>query len=400
MKNRTLPKFVIKKNLQKSAQTGVCFSDQLTEEILQDVCYKITGEADFEIDFVDNDYVDQYLQKGYNKGRLAILHHNGTANYISFSEKEIGGRNSSVQSVPTAYNMFYINEDLNKQIYYYFLNKVGNADTDYQMLIYRLMKTVGFNFLNDIPSLGVPIIPFNSIEDIIHTRRANAGRNQSNNSTYISKSSINNYDIYGKTYGANKYETSMICYALSHLAAKNQILTLYEVCERDLEELPQSSLDVLKKMNNILVVPTDLSLEKKAFEENNSLRSPRYIFNLHAKLGNKKCAFCNCEIPELIQGAHVFPVAAIKSLPAISIEDRVKKATDGNNGVWLCENHHKMFDEGILIINLDGSVRYRDGMEEQHIKFVNEVTVVKQLPKSILTPEFIEYLDMRNRLVG
>ncbi len=244
------------------------------------------------------------------------------------------------------------------------------------------------------------ITPFNSIEDIVHTRKANAGRNQSNNSTYITKSSIRNYDIYGKTYGANKYETSMICYALSHLVPPHQILTLYEVCEGNLEELPQASLDVIAKMNNITVIPTDISLEKKSFIENNSLRSPRYIFNLHAKLGNKRCAFCNCEIPELIQGAHVFPVAAIKKLPKVTLDERVRQATDGNNGIWLCENHHKMFDEELLFIDLDGSVKYRDGIEEQHIVFMDEVTLIKQLPKAILTPEFIAYLDMRNRLVG
>lgn len=203
-----------------------------------------------------------------------------------------------------------------------------------------------------------------------------------------------------KTYGANKYETSMICYALSHLVLPHQILTLYEVCEGSLVELPQASLDVITKMDNILVVPTDLSLEKSAFEENDSLRSPRYIFNPHAKLGNKHCAFCNCEIPELIQGAHVFPVAAIKGLPAITLEERVNKATDGNNGMWLCENHHKMFDEGLLYIDLQGNVKYRENIEIQHISFMDEITLVKKLPQSILTPEFIMYLDMRNRLVG
>jgi hypothetical protein len=143
MCNNILPKFVIKKNLQKSAKTGVFFSDHITQDILKDVCTKVTGQVEFETCFVDNNYVDDHLQNGYNKGRLAILYYNGTANYISFSEKDIGGRNSSVQSVPTAYNMFYLNPYTNKAIYYYFLCETGNADTDYHILIYRLMKTVG-----------------------------------------------------------------------------------------------------------------------------------------------------------------------------------------------------------------------------------------------------------------
>ena len=310
----------MKNNLQKSAQTGVYFKDIVTNSVLTDICSKITGQSSFTVEYVDDDYSDSYLAKGYNRGRLAILHYGGKVHYISFSEKEIGGRNSSVQSVPTAYNMFYLNPNSSKSIFYYFLNETGNAGTDYQMLIYRLMKTIGFMFLNDVSALGVSISAFSSIEDIMHTRRANSGKNQSNNSTYVTKSSIRNYDIYGKTYGANKYETSMICYALSQLAEPYHLLTLYEVCEGNLIELPKASLEVISKMNNIKVIATDMALEKNVFEENNSLRSPRYIFNLLDRLGNKRCALCNCEIPELIQGAHVLPVAAIKKLPAMTLE--------------------------------------------------------------------------------
>ena len=42
-------------------------------------------------------------------------------------------------------------------------------------------------------------------------------------------------------------------------------------------------------MGKIEIVPTDITLEKKSFDENNSLRSPRFIFNLFDKYGNKKC---------------------------------------------------------------------------------------------------------------
>ena len=31
-------------------------------------------------------------------------------------------------------------------------------------------------------------------------------------------------------------------------------------------------------MNNIKIIPTNIQLEKKVFQENNSLRSPRYIY--------------------------------------------------------------------------------------------------------------------------
>lgn len=43
-------------------------------------------------------------------------------------------------------------------------------------------------------------------------RKVNADRNRSNNSTYLTKGTDGALEVYGKTYGANKYETSLICY--------------------------------------------------------------------------------------------------------------------------------------------------------------------------------------------
>ena len=363
---------------------------------MADVCTKITGLSEYTFEFVENDYSDDFLPGIYNKGRLAILQYQDNVSYISFSEKEIGGRNSSVQSVPTAFNMFYLNEYSKKRLYYYFLCNVG-AGTDYQLFMYRLMKTVGFTYLNDQEMLGQQITPFSSIEDIIHSRKANTGRNQSNNATYITKSNARQFDVYGKTYGANKYETSMICYAISTLLQANQKATIYEMIEGDLKNLPQPSVDVLGKMGNVNIVSTDMQLEKRAFTENNSLRSPKYIYNLLSHLGRKHCALCNCEIPELIQGAHIWPVAEIKKAPLLSLDDKIKHATSGDNGIWLCENHHKMFDEDLIFINNDGSITYKEDLEEQHVAFINSITTISALPPEVLTEQFLEYLALRNQ---
>lgn len=392
---RNKPHFIIKSNLQKSKQTGKYFSDVITKDIMTDVCIKITGLSEYTFEFVNNEYTDEFLPKTYNKGRLAILQYQDNVSYISFSEKEIGGRNSSVQSVPTAFNMFYLNEYSNKKLYYYFLCNIG-ADTNYQLFMYRLMKTVGFTYLNDQEMIGQQIAPFSSIEDIIHSRKANTDRNQSNNATYITKSNAKQFDVYGKTYGANKYETSMICYAISTLLQSNQRATIYEMIEGDLKNLPQPSVNVLNKMGNVNIVSTDMQLEKKAFAENNSLRSPKYIYNLLSHLGRKHCALCNCEIPELIQGAHIWPVAEIKKSPLLSLDDKIKHATAAENGLWLCENHHKMFDEGLITINSDGTVTYKNDLEECHIIFIDAITTSKTLPNEILTEQFLKYLALRN----
>lgn len=400
MEYRNIPHFVIKVNLQKSKSTGIYFKDIVTPEVLSDVCYRITGQTDFTYEYVDNEYQDMFLEKSYNKGRIAIMQYKDVVSYISFSELEIGGRNSSVQSVPTAFNLYYSNPYLKKRLYYYFLNVSGNAETDYQILIYRLMSTIGFEFLNANGNLLRRIQRFNSVEDIMFNRRINAGRNKSNNSTFITKGHAGEIEIYGKTYGANKYETSLICYALASLWQPGQRIKLYEVLEGDLKELPETSLNIIRKMGVIDIVPTDMTLEKRIYEgKENRLRSPRYTYNLFNKLGNKHCALCNCEIPELIQGAHILPVAAIRKMNYISFEQRLELALDGDNGLWLCENHHKMFDEEMLSFDKYGALLFRNDIDLRHMRFIDEITKYKVLPSEVLTDKFLWYLEQRKRVV-
>lgn len=263
------------------------------------------------------------------------------------------------------------------------------------------MKTVGFNFLNSQEYLTDTIEPFTSIPDLMLMRRTNSGRNQSNNPTYLTKSSSQNIDLYGKTYGASKYETSLLCYAISELAKiKNQTVTLYEVTEGNLRILPKSSRDVIQKMGNIQIVQSDFALERNSFDQNDSLRSPRYIYNLLDRLGKKKCAFCGCEIPEIIHGAHILPVAYIKKYSNLSLEQKLQMATDGNNGLWLCENHHKLFDEHIIDIAYDGKILISEYLSNSNKMFVQKITTKNNIDKNIMTEQFTQYLAKRKEVVN
>ena len=170
--------------------------------------------------------------------------------------------------------------------------------------------------------------------------------------------------------------------------------------EGDLKELHEASLDVIKQMGIIDVVSTDMTLEKRIYDgKETSLRSPRYTYNLFNKLGNKHCALCNCEIPELIQGAHILLVAAIRRMHSIPIETRLEYVLDRDNGLWLCENHHNMFDEGMISFDNHGGLLLRNDIDQRHMRFIDETTKYKVLPPEFLTDKFLWYLEQR-RLVG
>ena len=81
--NYKKPSFFIKNNFQKSKQTKIYFRDILNDSILKDICYKITGKTEFDVQYVDNSYQENGLEQGYNKGRLIILLFDGYSTIIN-----------------------------------------------------------------------------------------------------------------------------------------------------------------------------------------------------------------------------------------------------------------------------------------------------------------------------
>ena len=378
------PHFIIKNKFQRRSEL---YKNILTADILKDVCQRITGKTNFTVEF-DN--------TGYNKGRLATLKYRGSISYISFSEIEIESRNSSFQSFSSALVRYHKEANPNKKIYFYFLPSSGNIETAYFIFMYRLMITAGTIFLNETEHLNNRIIPFNSVEDIIVHRNLNRGRNRGNKSTYLTRDENNILQIYGKTYGANKYETTLLCLAISEIATDK--IELYEIQEGNLRQLPAPAREVINALGKITITNSDLTLERNEFENNDSLRSPAFIYNLLEKLGDKKCALCECEIPQLIQAAHVWPVANIKRTNNISQDKKLQSAIDGDNGIWLCNNHHKLFDINLLLINDEGRIKYKSNIKENDEDYICDVTVNCQIPATILTRNFLRYLERRNSM--
>jgi hypothetical protein len=379
------PHFIIKNKFQKRSEL---YEDILTRKILRDVCHKLTGKTDYTVDFDDT---------GYNKGRLATLEYRGRINYISFSEFEIASRNSFFQSFPSALVKYYQENNPNKRIYFYFLAPDGNIETSYFIFMYRLIKTAGTEFLNDGEHLTKQITPFNSVADIIAQRDLNRGRNRGNASTYVTINENDILQIFGKTFGANKYETTLLALAIHQITPYS--MELYEIQEGNLVKLPEDARNVIISLG-IRVVTSDLILEREEFETNDSLRSPTYLYNLLEKLGDKKCSLCDCEIPQIIQGAHIYPVASIKRANNLTQVQKLKLAIDGDNGLWLCNNHHKLFDMNILLITRNGRVKYKSNIRDNDFEFINGFTINNQIPNETMTPTFLQHLGKRNSLLN
>lgn len=371
-------------NAQK---TPGLFDAILTDAILTDICQKVTGQ---------NKYRIVKDKSTYNKGRLVYVEYEGVIYYISLSEVSIEGRNSSLQSVPSAINLFYADTRLNKQLCYYFMPHNGNAFTDYHLFIYKLLMTAGVRFLNIEQYYHQPITAYNNVDDLIIDRRDNQGVNSSNNSSYVSKSS-DAIQIYAKTFGASKYESTLMAIAISHIA--DRPVELYNICEQDLKKLPQASINTIESLGNISLYYTTLFLDKHQpadESERAKLRSASYLYNLYNRIGYKRCALCNCEISEIIQGAHIWGVSQISHSNNLSDEEKFAHAINGNNGLWLCQNHHKLFDSNIIMIDDNGHIRIKDGLVAKDMAFIRSVTFKTSIDEAILTDDFRWYISKRN----
>ena len=114
------------------------------------------------------------------------------------------------------------------------------------------------------------------------------------------------------------------------------------------------------------------------------------------KFGEKKCALCDCEISQIIQGAHIWSVADIKRTNNISQEDKLYHAINKENGLWLCNNHHKLFDINILTINEEGRVKYRNNLIPIHEEYLRRITLNSNIESQFISDNFIHYLSKRN----
>lgn len=370
--------------IANSQKRGVgYFENLLTQDILLDICRLITGQDNYELNVIHD---------SYNKGRLIILDYNGVRNYVTLSEVSNDGRNSSVQSVPTAINIFYSDISIHKRLFFYFLPHSGNLFTDYHRVYYKLMLTAGIQFLNSPEDIS----PYTNLEQLIYDRNENQRSNPSNNPSYVTKTE-NTVQIYGKVYGANKYESTLLCLALSKITDEH--IDFFNICEQDLKVLPRSSMNTLNQLPNVSMINTSITLERRLFEEEperDALRSPIYAYNLLQRIGHKHCAMCDCEIDEIIQGAHVWGVSQIRRNDRMNLEEKFSHAVSGHNGLWLCQNHHKLFDSHVMVIDNEGDFRVKASLDRADVEFIREITKKTSLQHELLSDEFRQYLHFRN----
>lgn len=79
-----------------------------------------------------------------------------------------------------------------------------------------------------------------------------------------------------------------------------------------------------------------------------------------------------------------------------SRSEQLAFALDGHNGLWLCENHHKLFDRETIFLSSSGAIKYKSSLIENDVEFLQKITTVRRIPDDILHPSFVDFLSKRN----
>ena len=344
----------------------------ISKDEYKDIVNRSVGNVDF---IVKEDF------RGHNSGQYIKLKIADTIKYICLSRKIASeSRNAFIlQNFPSAYQ-HYLEEKNPKKLFEYYIRDFSTSHPPFAIFSYILLLTGEIKILNlDKVRVSENAIlfdyttPFNDYKQMRTYRLSLSKRNSSNNSTTFEEND-DEISVYGKSYGANGRETTAICLALSRLVPGKNI-KLYNVNETDKNHL--ADIDPANRyiLENIGI---ELNDDRMDFESNDekviAKRNTRlFHYNLLQKYKEKKCYLCGCDIEKVIQGAHIYSSTDILH-SSLSEEEKTKQIVDADNGIWLCANHHLLFDY-LLIYFKERYLYASDTLNKNQIEYIkNSIT--------------------------
>ena len=342
----------------------------LNDDILKDICNR---------SFKDDKYAIKYENR--SNGRYIKLSKNNEIHYVCLSanEGEYNGRNSFLsQFLGTAFCRYEAATDKNKKMEIYLLMKTEKAFTDYQRFIYRCCKTLQINLLN----IDETLLPFSTYKEMKNARSKTSDRNTGNNASYFSDTG-DFIEFFAKCYGANGKESVFMAMVIKQLTDKKIII--YQVEDHGQRLLSSPDRKILLANGFEFgegIISEEFNRVNLEAAEKDLRDQPAFRLNLLKKYGDKKCYLCNCEIDSLIIASHIHRVTDIKNDKSLTDEEKKKQIIDGDNGLWLCANHDKLFEYGFIYFdNQKMVISNRLNTEQQ--EFVKKITTKLSVPKTV-----------------
>lgn len=316
----------------------------LTAHILSDVCQRVYNANSFEV-----------VEVNRSTGRYITTENDetGETHVVCFSNPNNNSRNAHLmQFISPAYIEYESLNAEHKALDIYLIEPGQNDKTEYIKMFYRCFLTLGINILNVDQLFVARLSRFESYMDLSDYRKRTSERNSRNRSTYFTDDDTH-ISIYGKTFGANAMESFIFALTIDKLV-KNKPIYFYPIVDNESTNLSEEQRNLLigkglRYENSILLKNNGYAVAPRDTSRN----TPAFHYNLLQKYGDKRCYLCGCDIEHLIIGSHIERVADINGNPNYGDEEKNIHATDGDNGFWLCANHDKMFEYGIIYFDHD-----------------------------------------------
>jgi len=335
-------------------------------------------------------------------GHHIVVEDNGKKMYIILTREEADGRNAYLsQYIPTVLSQFIKDNTENKSLFVFLRDTTKKAKSSFHIDAYRTVKTLGINIINEKDLQMGDILPYKSFYEWKNAKTQRQERNTSNKSSYAIEEN-NVIIVYGKLFGANGKEITMTACQLAMIGKEEGKTTTFipvkehgtkRIGKNDKELLIHFCVNIAK--DYIVVKGKETIINKSTCRDQNLFR-----YNLLQKYGYKKCLLCDCDIESNIIASHIHRITDIDR-SNISDEEKQKQAVDANNGLWLCANHDKMFEYGIITLTINGEIIINKfELNVNQIKYVQSITYAEKIKKEFLTRAFVEYLKVHNKRVN
>ena len=333
-------------------------------------------------------------------GRCVIIENKNEKIYVIVSRENADARNAFLaQYIPTVLSEFIEDSYINKKIYIYLLDTSEKAKTNFIIDTYRVAKTLGINILNEKDLKMSPIMPYMTFRDWKYAKTDRQNYNSANNSSYAMEEE-NQYTIFGKLYGANGKDASFTACQLAKIAEKeNKILNFVQVKEHGTESVSSTDRKLLEYYKVNISDGAIILKDRQVHDRSTCRKQDEFKFNLLEKYGTKKCYLCGCDIEQNIIASHIHRVTDIDHSNLSDMDKRLQ-AVDADNGFWLCANHDKMFEYGIITFDYNGNLVISPTMKENQINFINNITDVMKIKDEHFTKKLLDYLMIHNKRVN
>lgn len=228
---------------------------------------------------------------------------------------------------------------------------------------------------------------FENISEIKSMRDLLNGENSKNKGSYILEFE-DSVIIYGKTFGNNGFEMVLIACAIGKFAKKEgKKVYFYQVKDnlgrdgevnKDAKPITAENIKIMEAFGITVydeLKECEVNPDAKLDEKKDSRNQLEFMKNLINKFGGtdeKKCYLCNCTIQKLIIASHIQRVTDINKLN-IPFAEKRKKAVDADNGLWLCANHDKLFEHGLIYFE-GNKLIISDKIKEEERKYIEKIT--------------------------